>query len=142
MTIIRWSPFQELENMQKELMQLLGDADLSLMPQSSQWVPPVDILETDDALLVEAELPGINKKDVQLELREGVLTISGERKVESTHKEEKAHRSERAYGRFIRSFSLPVKIDSERAEARMKNGVLEIRLPKLDSAKRREIVIN
>jgi len=86
-------------------------------------------------LLVQAELPGIDKKDVKLEVKDGVLTISGERNNEKDVKEENAHRIERSYGRFVRSFSLPTNVDADKVDASMNHGVLEVRLPKKESAK-------
>lgn len=140
--IARWSPFQELEELQSTLNRLLGDITTTPFPtEAGQWVPAVDIRETDDALIIQAELPGIDKKDVKIEVKDGVLTISGERKYEKDVKEENVHRIERAYGRFARSFSLPPNVDVDKVEATMKNGVLEIRLAKAETEKPRQIAI-
>ncbi len=140
MAIVRWSPWQELEGMQRSLSRLLEDAGVAPSTEGT-WMPAVDIRETDDALIVSAELPGIEKEDVQLDIRDGVLTISGERKYEKDVKEENVHRIERAYGRFSRSFTLPRNVDVEKVEARMDKGVLEVRLPKKESAKPKSIEI-
>jgi len=140
MTLVRWSPFRELEEMQRNLSRILDDATFS-GTEAGQWLPAVDIRETDDALLVQAELPGIDKKDVSVEVKDGVLTISGERKFEKDVKEENVHRIERSYGRFVRSFSLPTNVDTDKVEATMKNGVLDIRLPKKESAKPKAITV-
>jgi len=142
MTLVRWSPWQELENMNRQLSRLLDDTHFGLTSETGQWVPSVDIRETDDALLVQAELPGIDKKDIHLEVRDGVLTISGERRYEKDVKEENVHRVERAYGKFSRSFSLPSNVDADKVDATMKNGVLEVRLPKRESAKPKAITIH
>lgn len=141
MTLMRWSPWQELENMNRQLSRLLEDTQ-GVTSETGQWMPIVDIRETDDALLVQAELPGIDKKDIQLEVRDGVLTISGERRYEKDVKEENVHRVERAYGKFSRSFSLPSNVDADKVDATMKNGVLEVRLPKRESAKPKAIAIH
>lgn len=140
MTVVRWSPWKELEDMQRSLTRLL-DSDASANSERGTWLPAVDVRETTDALLIQAELPGIDKKDVRIELHEGRLTISGERKYEKEVNEENVHRIERAYGRFSRSFSLPRDIDTDAAEATMNNGVLEIRLPKKETAKPRSIEV-
>ena len=140
MTLVRWTPWKELENMQRHLSSILDDVYTG--SDAGQWAPAVDIRETDDALLVYAELPGIDKKDVAAEVREGVLSISGERKPEKTGKEENVHRTERAYGRFARCFSLPANVDTDRVDATMNNGVLVIRLPKQERAKPKAIRIH
>ena len=142
MTLKRWDPWTELETMNRQLSRLLGDDhSLTFDDASGQWAPRVDIRETDEALLVQAELPGIDKKDVKLEVRDGVLTLSGERRYEKDVKEENVHRIERSYGSFARSFSLPTNVDAEKVEAHMKDGVLEVRLPKRESAKPKAIAI-
>ncbi len=142
MTLMRWTPWQELESMNRQLSRLLDDSRFGLLNEAGRWAPTVDIRETDDALLVQAELPGIEKKDVHLEVKDGVLTISGERRYEKDVKEENVHRVERSYGRFSRSFSLPPNVDTDKVDAAMKNGVLEVRLPKHESAKPKAIPIH
>lgn len=140
--LVRWSPFQELETMQRQLSRLLEGVGTEEWPgESGQWLPAVDIRETEDALLVEAELPGIDKKDVKVEVKDGTLTISGERKYEKDVKEENVHRIERAYGRFVRALALPSIVDTNKVEAEMKDGVLKLRLPKVEQAKARTIAI-
>lgn len=142
MTLMRWSPRNELESMNRQLSRLLDDSQNNIASEAGQWAPSVDIRESDEALLVQAELPGIEKRDVHLEVKDGVLTLSGERRYEKDVKEENIHRVERAYGRFSRSFSLPRNVDAEKVEATMKDGVLEVRLPKRESAKPKSIAIN
>jgi len=142
MTLVKWTPWQELENMNRQLSHLLDDSQFGTTSEAGQWAPRVDIRETDDALLVQAELPGIDKKDVHLEVKDGVLTLSGERRYEKDVKEENVHRVERAYGSFSRSFSLPSNVDANKVDANMKNGVLEVRLPKRESAKPKAIAIH
>jgi len=142
MTLMRWAPWQELETMNKQLGRLLDDGGSGLAGEdATQWAPSVDIRETDDALLVQAELPGINKKDVKVEVHEGMLTISGERRYEKDVKEKNVHRVERAYGSFSRSFSLPSNIDGDKVEAKMKDGVLEVRLSKRETARPKAIEV-
>jgi len=142
MTLVRWTPWQELENMNRQLSHLFDDSPLNTLSDAGQWAPRVDIRETDDALLVQAELPGIDKKDVHLEVKDGVLTLSGERRYEKDVKEENVHRVERVYGSFSRSFSLPTNVDAEKVDASMRDGVLEVRLPKRESAKPKAIAIH
>jgi len=142
MTLVKWAPWQELENMNRQLSHLLGDSPFDAASEAGQWAPRVDIRETDDALLVQAELPGIEKKDIHLEVKDGVLTLSGERRYEKDVKEESVHRVERAYGSFTRSFSIPTNVDADKVDANMKNGVLEVRLLKRQSAKPKAITIH
>jgi len=141
MTLTRWTPWQEIESVNRQLSRLLDDSNSTMDTGGGHWAPSVDIRETDDALLVQAELPGIDKKDVKLEVREGVMTLSGERRYEKDVEEENVHRIERSYGSFTRSFSLPANIDSEKVQAEMKDGVLSVRLPKRESAKPKAIEI-
>ena len=142
MTLVRWAPWQELESMNRQISRLLDDGRSGISDETAgHWAPSVDIRETDDALLVQAELPGIDKKDVKVEVHDGVLTISGERRYEKDVKEKNVHRVERAYGSFTRSFSLPTNIDGEHVEAEMKDGVLEVRLHKRESAKPKSIEV-
>jgi len=133
MSIVRWSPWQELEGMQKKLDNLSKHAPLHM--EKSNWTPVVDVLATDNALIVHAELPGVEKKDINLDVTDGVLTISGERHYEHEMKEENVLRVERYFGSFSRSFSLPANIDGNKAEASLKDGVLEVKLPRKESAK-------
>jgi len=141
MTLVRKTPWQDLETLQHRLNDVFGDAPLSSSQETGQWAPAVDIRETEDSLQMQVELPGIDKKDVTLEVKDGVLTVSGERRYEKDVNEENVHRIERAYGKFIRSFSLPRNVNADKVEANMKDGVLHIRLPKHDSAKPKAIAI-
>jgi len=143
MTLRTWSPWQDLENLQHQLSDILGDVSLPVMDaREGQWMPRVDVRETDEALFVHAELPGVDKKDVILEVKDGVLTLSGERRYEKDVKEEHVHRVERMYGQFSRSFNLPRNVDAAKVDAHMKDGVLQVRLPKLESAKPKAIAIH
>jgi HSP20 family protein len=142
MALMRWTPWQELESMNRQLSHLLDDSPTSMDLEGGRWAPSVDIRETDEVLMVQAELPGIDKKDVKLEVKDGVLTISGERRYEKDVKEENVHRIERSYGSFTRSFSLPTNVDAEKVNAEMKDGVLSVRLPKRESARPKAIEIH
>jgi len=141
MTLVRRAPWQDLETLQHRLSDIFGEVPFSSTQENGHWAPAVDIRETEDALLMQVELPGIDKEDVTLEVKDGVLTVSGERRYEKNVTEENVHRIERAYGKFTRSFSLPRNVDAEKVEASMNNGILEVRLPKHDSAKPKAIAI-
>ncbi len=105
------------------------------------WAPPVDIYETDDALVLKAELPGVSKDDVSIDIHQNTLILRGQRKHEAEVKEENYHRVERAYGTFQRSFMLPTLVDQEHVQATYTDGVLELRLPKSEAAKPKRIAI-
>lgn len=108
---------------------------------SGTWAPPVDVAEEQDKLLVRVEVPGMDEKDLKINYEDGLLTVSGERQFE--RKETRNyHRIERAYGSFVRSFSLPRSVDTSKITASYQNGVLEIEIPKLEESKPKEIQIN
>lgn len=106
------------------------------------WMPPVDIRETDDAYEFTAELPGLGKDDVKITMEDKVLTLAGERAWEGEENRNDYHRVERAYGTFSRSFTLPNAVDSEKVEAKFKNGILTVSIPKAEEIKPRQIKIN
>jgi HSP20 family protein len=103
------------------------------------WNPPVDIIEDKDGLVLKAELPGMDKKDIEVRVENNVLTLQGERKRESETKEDGYYRCERAYGTFSRSFSLPTSVDTSKIGAEYKDGVLSVSLPKAEEAKPKQI---
>ena len=105
------------------------------------WTPAVDIHETDDGFVIKAELPGISKDDVSIDVHQNTLTLRGQRKHEAEVKNERYHRVERAYGSFERSFVLPTVVDQDKAQATYKDGVLELHLPKSEAAKPKRIAI-
>ncbi len=147
MALIRWTdPFRDIAVLQDRMNRLFGDFLERSHPreegrETGIWIPNVDIYETKDAVCVRAELPGVDKDAVHVEVKEGVLSLRGERKFEKEVKEESYHRIERSYGTFHRSFSLPSSVDAEKVTARMKDGVLEVDLPKKEQAKPKQINI-
>jgi HSP20 family protein len=107
----------------------------------ADWVPTVDVSETDGEYQIKAEIPDVKKEDVKVTVEDGVLTIQGERKQEKEEKGKKYHRVERSYGSFIRSFTLPDLVDEEKVKAEFKDGVLNLRLPKSEKAKPKAIEV-
>jgi HSP20 family protein len=103
------------------------------------WSPSVDIYEQPEAIMIQADLPGLNKENVSVRLENNVLTIQGERKLENEQRQENYHRLERAYGSFTRSFTIPSNIQADKIEAEFKDGVLRIQLPKREEAKPKQI---
>jgi HSP20 family protein len=139
-----WKPF-EFEKMRKE-MDRLWDSFLEGRPgrrarEEETWVPSLDFSETKTDMVVKAELPGIDPKDIDISLNEGILTIKGEKRQEKEEKEEGYHLVERSYGSFTRSIRLPREVQNEKINASYKNGVLKITLPKSEEAKKKEIKI-
>jgi len=108
---------------------------------TTSWSPAVDIYETDNQIMVQAELPGIEKKDIALQLENNVLTLKGERRFEKETKQENYHRIERSYGGFSRAFTIPTIVDEEKIRADYKDGILKIELPKKEQVKSKQIKI-
>jgi HSP20 family protein len=146
MALIRWDPLRELSIMQDRMNRMFEDAGRGWRgdePSSTTtWSPAVDIYETDTDITVNAELPGVDRKDIGLNLEKNVLTLKGERRFEKETKQENYHRVERAYGGFSRSFSIPAIVDEEKIRAEYKDGILKISLPKKEQVKPKQIQIS
>jgi HSP20 family protein len=147
MALARWTPMRNVASFQDEMNRMFEqffrggtgeEAGWGVRP----WAPPVDIYEIDDALVLKAELPGISKDDVSVEIHQNTLILRGQRKHEAEVKEDRYHRVERAYGTFQRSFVLPTLVDQEHVQATYKDGILELRLPKSEAAKPKRIAIS
>jgi HSP20 family protein len=118
------------------------DAFFGQTDQGRRWVPPIDLVEAEDRFLLKADLPGLSESDVNIEVQDGTLTISGERKAEHEQREKGWYRIERSFGSFNRSLTLPDGVDPERIEASFSDGVLEVRIPKPEERKPRRISIS
>jgi HSP20 family protein len=146
-TLTRWTPASELlrSPLDRLLNQSFSDflAPIAASEEVSnrRFMPPVDIRETSEALIIHAELPGLHKDDVVISLENQVLTLSGERSFQKDVKEQNLHRIERSYGTFSRSFMLPTNVQSDKVQAAFQDGVLTITLPKVEEAKPRKIEI-
>jgi len=145
MAIIRFDPFRDLVTLREKMNRLFEDAATSRGEEkdliSSSWSPSVDIYEDEHQLVLMAEVPGISEKDVEVKIEDNLLSIRGERKMEKETKEENYHRIERAYGTFLRSFTLPNYIDQDKIRAEHENGVLKITMPKKAELKPRKVKI-
>jgi HSP20 family protein len=147
-TIVRWEPLRELSSLQNEMNRLFGtvfDAPAGGAGNGGtlrRWMPAMDLLETADHFVLRADLPGMTQDDVNIELEESTLTVSGERKSEHEERQEGFYRVERAFGSFSRSLTLPQGVDPEAVTASFDNGVLEIRIPKPEERKPRRISIS
>jgi len=149
--LVLWHPFRSFRDFDRTLDRFFGDTGFAATRgTSSSWTPAVDIQETDDALLLRADIPGIDPKDVQIEVKDNVLSLSGERRSDttedadsdsSTDSTSSTYRLERSFGTFTRSFALPRTVDAEKVDASYRNGVLQISLPKKAEAKPRQIEV-
>lgn len=142
MAIVRWEPTRELATMEIDrLNRMFSDFYNETFGQG--WVPAVDIFETDEhEVVLKAELPDMKREDIHVSFENGVLTLRGERKLDSTVKRENYQRVERRYGNFSRSFTLPNTVDAGRISASYKEGVLTVRLPQREEAKPKQIAVN
>ncbi|MBP1606898.1 MAG: hspA 1 [Acidobacteria bacterium] len=146
MAIVRFDPFRELSLMQDRMNRMFGDfygrrLDDDVMSRGD-WVPAVDIYENDKhEIVIRAEMPGMKREDIELRVENNTLTLRGERKREAEVSDEQYHRVERAYGGFVRSFSLPSTVDAGHVSAEYKDGVLSVTLPLREEAKPRQIPV-
>ena len=143
MNVIKYDPFRELRGLHDEMSRLFSGVGPNEGNEFARgaWSPHVDIFEEKDNLIVEAELPGLNREDFDVSVENNVLTLRGERKFEKTEKRDNFHRVERSYGSFTRQFTLPQTVTAEGATADFENGVLRIALPKREETKARKIEI-
>lgn len=147
MALIRWEPVAELNTIQNEMNRLFNTFfDQPGAGRSSgasrRWIPPMDLVETDDHYVLRADLPGLSDEDVSVQLEDNVLTISGERKSEHEQRQEGYYRLERATGSFSRSLTLPEGVDPNSVQAHFDRGVLEINVPKPEQKKPRQVQIS
>ncbi len=146
MSIIKWDPFRDLLSLQERMNKLFEESLLQTGKERQEisiagWSPSVDVMESDEEIILKAELPGIELKDVEVLINDNILTLRGERKFEKEEKKENYHRIERSYGAFQRSFTLPATVEQDKVKAKMKDGILEVRLPKAKEAKSKKIEI-
>jgi len=143
-TITRWDPFHGLNSLQEQVIRLF-ESNLPARTDNSAltaWAPAVDIYETENELVLKADLPAVEEKDLDVRIENNMLTIRGERKFEQNVNEDNYLRVERTYGSFSRSFSLPNTVNTEAIKAEYKNGVLSIELPKRAESKPKQVKIS
>jgi HSP20 family protein len=145
MAVVRWEPLRELTSLQSEMNRLFNTVFDTPAPGNAgtmrRWMPAMDLVESGDHFVLRADLPGMSEEDVKIELEDGTLTLSGERKAEHEEREEGYYRVERAFGSFSRSLTLPKGINPDAVTARFDRGVLEVRIPKPEERKPRRIEI-
>jgi HSP20 family protein len=146
-TLTRWNQLRQLEALQQGLGSLFSRSPAQWLEGQeeplavAEWAPLVDISEDDKEYLIKAELPEVRKEDVKVTAEEGTLTITGERKFEKEEKGKKYHRVERAYGSFVRNFSLPDDVSSAKVTAEFKDGMLTVHLTKTEKAMPRQVEV-
>ena len=145
MAIVRWEPLREFSTLQNEMNRLFNTVFDTPAPAGNgglrRWLPAMDLVESGDHFVLRADLPGLSEEDVNIEVEDRVLTISGERKAEHQVDKDGFHRIERAFGTFSRSLTLPEGIDAEAVQATFDRGVLEVSIPKPEERKPRKIAI-
>ena len=147
MALIRWEPVAELNSLQNEMNRLFNTFFDQPAPagrgggQARRWIPPMDLVETKDHYVLRADLPGLFEEEVNVQLQDNVLTISGERKAQHETEHEGYYRLERAFGGFSRSLTLPEGIDPDAVQAHFDRGVLELRIPKPEQKRPRQVQI-
>ncbi len=145
MAIIRWDPFRDLVTLRERMNRLFEDAFTSRGEEkdlvASSWSPSVDIYETENEIVLTAEVPGVDEKNIEIKLEDNTLSLKGDRNFEKETKEENYHRIERAYGSFYRSFTLPRNIDQDNIKAESENGILRITMPKKPELKPKKVKI-
>jgi len=139
-----WRPLRELSNLRREMEDLWGGLageEREFLPMRGEWMPALDVSETKDSLIIKAEVPGMEPKDIDISLSGDLLTIKGEKKQKTEEKKESFHRIETRYGAFSRTIRVPVSVNSDKIEASYDKGVLKIVLPKKEEIKAKQIEI-
>jgi HSP20 family protein len=143
----RWTPLRDSSTYRSRFDRLFDEtfrpaAEMRTPSSLMAWNPVVDIYDTDEAIVIKADLPGIDKEGIAIDVKDRVLTIRGERSEEKEVKKEKFYRRERVYGKFQRAFTLPEAVDAEKIAARFKDGVLKIEIPKPEKIKPKQITVH
>jgi HSP20 family protein len=146
MTIVRWDPFRNMTTLQERINRIFDETasrpNYDDEVSKCDWRPIVDIYDAENAIIINAELPGVTKENITLDVKENILTIKGERKAEEEVRKENYYRKERCFGLFERAFTLPSAIDPARITANFKEGVLRVEIPKPEEKKPKQIKIN
>ena len=147
MELIRWNPMRDMFSLRHQMNHLFDDVFRPIVRDNRQslmwnWHPTVDIYDNDENFVITAELPGIDKKDIAIDVKDGVLTLKGIRSSDNEVKKEKYYRRERTFGKFERTFRLPLDIDPEKISANYKDGVLKIDIPKPEEQKPKQISVH
>ena len=147
MNLVKWNPWREMPTIQNRINRMFDDPFFRLGrwtddDSMGMWNPIVDLYEKDDHFVIKAELPGVDKNNIKVDLKDRVLTLSGERNYDNEVKEENYYRKERSYGKFQRAFRLPADVDSDKIRAEFKDGVLQVEVPKPEKIKAKQVTIH
>lgn len=147
MALVRWDPFRNVATLQDRINRLFEDAfprsrDIDDDVSMCAWRPAVDIYETENGLVLKAELPGVKKEDVSVEIKDNILSLKGERVEDKRVDEENYYRRERCFGTFQRSFNLEQSIQPEKIKAKFKDGVLEVEIPRPEEEKPKKVSVS
>jgi HSP20 family protein len=141
MALVRWDPFRELTALQTEVNRLFSRVGGGDVAERQSWTPSVDVIESEDAIRLKADLAGMDPADISIEVQDNVLTVSGERRFQEEVNENKYYRIERRYGSFSRSLALPQAVNEDGIEAKYENGLLEVTVPKVELARPKKITV-
>lgn len=144
MALIRWQPFQEMETLRRQMDQVFDElAGLTSESRlSTTWAPAIELQDQNDRLIVRAEIPGVEGKDLDIQVAREAISIAGEHRYERKTEEKGFYRSEFRYGKFQRTIPLPVPVENDKVQAEFKNGILTLTLPKAEEVRRRVFKVN
>jgi HSP20 family protein len=147
MNLVKFNPWREMPTLHSRMNRFFDDPFFRIDRMADDdsmgmWNPVVDLYEKDDHFVIKAELPGVDKNDIKVDLKDRVLTLSGERTYDNEVKEENYYRKERSYGKFQRAFTLPADVDSDKIKAEFKDGVLQVEVPKPEEQKSKQVTIH
>lgn len=142
MALIRWQPFQEIETLRRQFDQLFDELAGGNRESQMTWAPSVELQDTESSLILRAQIPGVEAKDLDVQVTRDAIAISGEHRYENQGNEKGYFRSEFRYGKFQRIIPLPVQVKNDQVQADFKNGILTLTLPKVEAAQRRVVKIN
>jgi len=147
MELIRWNPMRDLFSVRHRMNRLMDDFFLpgqALRQENSlwDWNPSVDIYDENDSIVLKAELPGVDKDNIEVDVKDSILTLKGERTLDNEVKEDNYYRRERSFGKFERSFTLPVHVDPDAIKAEYKDGLLKVEIPKPIENKPKQITVH
>ena len=147
MNLVKWNPWKEMSVLQNLMNHRFNEPFFSSGREDDElslgaWHPAVDMFDNDDKIVIKAELPGMSKKDFSVDVKDRVLTLSGQRSYDNEVKEENYYRRERTYGKFKRAFHLPADVDADNIKAEFKDGVLKVEIPKPEAQKPKQITVH
>ena len=147
MELVRWNPIRDMFGLRNHTNRVFGDFYFPTNREEGDlpmwnWNPVVDVYDNDDNIVLKAEIPGIDKKDIEIDVKGRVLTLKGERSSDNEVKEDNYYRRERCFGKFERAFTLPVDVEPDKIKANYKDGVLEIDIPKPEEKKPKQITVH